>query len=119
LADAISQGDIWWVDFGEPVGSEPGFRRPALVIQTDALNRSRLATVIVCPLSTNLRLARAPGNVLIPAGRAGLGRDSVVVVSGITARDRSRLEELIGKADPGLLRAVVRGLQLLTSPDVP
>jgi mRNA interferase MazF len=61
---ALSRGDIWWADFGQPLGSEPGYQRPVLVLQADAFNRSRIQTVIVVPLSTNTKLALAPGNVL-------------------------------------------------------
>jgi len=77
----IERGQIWWADLDEPRGSEPGFRRPLLVVQDDAFNRSRLRTVVAVVLTSNLRLVEAPGNVLIPGKAAGLPKDSVANVS--------------------------------------
>ena len=78
----VSQGDLFWVDLGEPAGSRPGFRRPFVVVQNDLFNRSRLSTVIVCALTSNLRRAEAPGNVLLPKGAGNLPRESVAAVLG-------------------------------------
>ena len=72
----IQQGEVWWAELPDPVGSGPGFRRPVLIVQGEALNRSRLATVVCVPLTSNLRWATAPGNVLLPAQRTGLPKDS-------------------------------------------
>ena len=76
----IAQGDVWWSDLADPVGSGPGFRRPVLVVQGDSFNRSRIATVVCVALTSNLKLAAAPGNVLVAARSSGLSKDSVVNV---------------------------------------
>ena len=78
----ITQGDVWWADLGEPAGSEPGFRRPVLVVQGDAFNRSRIATVVCVVLTSQLKWADAPGNVLLSARATGLPKDSVANVGG-------------------------------------
>lgn len=77
----IGQGEVWWADLPDPVGSGSGFRRPVLIVQGDALNRSRIATVVCVPLTSNLRWADAPGNVLLSARSTGLPKDSVANVS--------------------------------------
>ena len=92
----MTRGELWWADFGLPFGSEPGFRRPVLLIQDDAYTRSRLNTVIVVPLSTNLDLKHAPGNVYLSCEESGLSKDSVLVVTQLTAIDKSRLVERAG-----------------------
>jgi mRNA interferase MazF len=94
------QGDVWWAELPEPTGSGPGFRRPVLIVQGEALNRSRLATVVCVPLTSNLRWATAPGNVLLLAQHTGLPKDSVANVSQILALDRSVLTELVGQIPP-------------------
>ncbi len=111
--DGIQRGEIWWADLPEPRGSGPGYRRPVLVIQADAFNRSRIQTVIVAVITSNLELARAPGNVLLPGGSSGLARDSVVNVSQLLTLDRSFLTELAGALPPRLLRLVDDGLHLV------
>jgi len=93
----MTRGEIWWADLGIPLGSEPGFRRPVLIIQDDAFNRSRINTTIILPLTTNLLLAEAPGNIFLDKESIGLAKDSVIVVSQITVIDKSRLIEKIGK----------------------
>lgn len=95
------RGEVWWVDFGQPFGSEPGFRRPAVVVQADSFNRSRLGTVLLVPLTRTLEWARAPGNVLLRPRQTGLKHVSVANVSQVTVADRRRLVERIG-ALPGL-----------------
>jgi mRNA interferase MazF len=85
----ISQGEVWWVDLPEPVGSAPGFRRPVVVVQGDELNRSRISTVLCVPLPSNNRWAEAPGNVFLPARQTGLPKDSVANVSQLAALDRA------------------------------
>lgn len=107
----VRRGDVWWVDFGEPRGSGPAWRRPALVVQADAYNRSRLGTVIVVGLTTNLRLAAAPGNVFLPAPTGGLKEDSVVNVTQVGAVDRRALDQRIGELPGHLLDQVDRGLR--------
>ena len=87
----IAQGDVCWADLADPAGSEPGFRRPVVVVQGDAFNRSRLATVVCVPLTGNLKWADTPGNVLLPARSTGLPKDSVANVSRIVTLDRAVL----------------------------
>jgi mRNA interferase MazF len=109
----VEQGQIWWADLGEPSRSEPGFRRPILVVQSDAFNRSRLRTVVAVVLTSNLRLVEAPGNVLVPAKAAGLPKDSVVNVSQIITIDRDCLAEPAGRIRGQLLKDVQNGLRLV------
>lgn len=106
----ISQGDVWWADLGEPVGSEPGFRRPVIVVQGDSFNRSALRTAVAVPLTSNLRWAGAPGNVRLTARATGLPRDSVANVSQIVALDRSILIERVGRLSPSKLELVLAGI---------
>jgi mRNA interferase MazF len=109
----VTRGEIWWADLPDPRGSEPGFRRPVLVIQSNSFNRSRIQTVIVAVISSNLRLADAPGNLLLPASATGLPRDSVVNVSQVLTLDRSFLTEEVGKLPSRLLTEVDTGLRLV------
>jgi mRNA interferase MazF len=108
----IERGEVWWADLAEPRGSEPGFRRPVVVVQADAFNRSRIETVVCVALTTNLRLADAPGNVVVSRGESGLPRDSVVNVSQILTVDRSHLVERAGKLPPRVRERIDRGLRL-------
>lgn len=109
----IERGQIWWADLGEPAGSEPGFRRPVLVVQNDAFNRSRLRTVLAVVLTSNLRLVEAPGNVLIPARIAGLPKDAVANVSQVITVDRDFLAEPAGRIRGQTLKDVENGLRLV------
>ena len=109
----VERGQIWSADLGEPEGSEPGYNRPVLIIQSDAFNRSRLQTVIAVVLSTNLRLMDAPGNVLIPAKGSGLRKDSVANVSQVITIDREFLSELAGRVRGQFLKDVENGLRLV------
>ena len=109
----MTRGDIWWADFGVPFGSEPGFRRPILVIQADDFNRSLINTVIILPFSTNLGLEVAPGNVLLEKEVTGLSKDSVVVVSQVSAVDRKRLLERISVVPDRFLEEIEDGLSLV------
>jgi mRNA interferase MazF len=111
----IERGQVWWADLGEPAGSEPGYRRPIVIVQSDAFNRSRLRTVIGVGLTTNLRLVEAPGNVLVPARVSGLARDSVANVSQVLTVDRAFLTELAGRLRGQVLRDVEAGLRLVLS----
>jgi mRNA interferase MazF len=104
---------VWWADLGEPGGSEPGFRRPVVVVQSDAFNHSRIRTVIAVALTGNLRLIDAPGNVLIPAKAAGLPKDSVANVSQVVTLDRDFLGDLAGRLKGQLLTDVDNGLRLV------
>jgi mRNA interferase MazF len=109
----VSRGEIWWADLPEPRGSEPGYRRPVLVIQANSFNQSGIRTVVVAILTGNLRLADAPGNVFLPARVTGLLRDSVVNVSQLLTLDRSFLTEAVGKLPSRALAEVDAGLRLV------
>ena len=109
----MRRGEIWWVNLRDPVGSEPGFRRPALVISSDAMNLSSIQTVLVAILTTNLRLANAPGNVLVTASETGLPKDSVVNVSQLVSADKEFLSQYAGKLDPDTMSRVTDGLRLV------
>jgi mRNA interferase MazF len=108
----MTRGEIWWADLPEPRGSEPGYRRPVLIIQANSFNRSRIQTVIVAVISSNLWLAEAPGNVMLVASVSGLPRDSVVIVSQLLTLDRSFLTEEVGRLPGRLLTDVDIGLRL-------
>ena len=112
----ISQGDIYWINLEEPVGSEPGFRHPHVVIQNNLFNRSRIDTVVVCLLTSNLRLAKAPGNVFLEKGEGNLAKQSVVNTSQIYTVDKSDLVEWIGALSEKRVRQILDGVRLLTEP---
>jgi mRNA interferase MazF len=107
----VNRGEIWWADLGQPFGSEPGYRRPVLVLQADAFNRSRIQTVLVVPLSTNTGLARAPGNVRCRPRETGLDRESVANVSQLTVIDRGRLTDKAGVLSARPLHQVEDGVR--------
>ena|SRR5580700_12105583 len=109
----ISQGDVWWADLPSPTGSGPGFRRPVVVVQGDALNRSRIATVVCVPLTSNLRWASAPGNVSLPARLTGLPQDSVANVSQVLTLDCNLLTELVGKVTRVKLELILTGIDIV------
>lgn len=109
----VERGDLWWADLGEPRGSEPALRRPVLVLQADSFNRSRLQTVVVVSLTTNLRLAAAPGNVVCRPRGTGLLASSVVNVTQISTLDRRFLDERIGRLPAASLRQVDEGVRLV------
>ena len=110
---AIAQGDVFWADLPPPTGSTAGFRRPVVVVQGDALNRSRLATVVIVPLTSNLRWADVLGNVRLSAGSTGLPKDSVAKVSLVAAIDRSLLKKRAGHLSRSLLGRIFSGLDLV------
>lgn len=112
----IRQGDIYWIDLGQPIGSEPGYLRPYVVIPNDVLNSSQIRTVIVCALTTNLRRAKAMGNVLLEAGEANLGDQSVVNVSQVLTVDKAFLVDKIGRVSQDRVRQILAGLALVTKP---
>lgn len=112
----IQQGDIFWVDLGQPVGSEPGYRHPMLVVQNDAFNRSRINTIVLCALTGNLALAQMPGNVALRKGEAGLPKRSVVNVTRIATVDRSQLAEKIGTTSKARVREVLAGIATVLAP---
>jgi len=109
----ISRGEIWWADLGIPVGSAPGYRRPVVVVQADALNRSRIATVVCVPLTSNLTWAEAPGNVLLPAQTTNLSKDSVANASQVLTLDKSLLIERVGKLPQAKLELILLGLDVI------
>ena len=109
----IQRGEVWWADLGESRGSQPGYRRPVLVVQNDAFNRSRLQTTLVVSLTSNLRLVEAPGNVLVPAKASGLPKDSVANVTQLLTLDEDFLTERAGKVPPRLMAQVDAGLKLV------
>ena len=110
---AIARGEIWWADLSEPVGSQPGFRRPVVVVQGDPFNRSRIATVVVVPLTSNLQWADAPGNVLLTAEVTRLSKDSVANVSQIITVDRGMLTERISKLPQNKLDLLYAGIDIV------
>ena len=109
----ISQGEVWWADLAAPTGSGPGFRRPVVVVQSDALNRSRIATVVCVPLTGNLRWANAPGNVSLPARLTGLPKDSVANVSRIVTLDKNLLTDRVGKLPRPKLELLLAGIDVV------
>jgi mRNA interferase MazF len=109
----IQRGEIWWAELEEPRGSEPGYRRPLLIVQADAFNRSRVQTVLAVVLTSNLRLVDAPGNVLVPKRLSGLPKDSVANVSQLVTVDRDVLAERVGKLAGPVMSAVENGLRLV------
>src|SRR5436190_21532581 len=109
----MTQGDIWWADLSTPHGSEPGFRRPVIVVQGDSFNRSTLRTVVAVPLTSNLRWAKAPGNVRLTARATGLPRDSVANVSQLVSIDKDILTDRVGKVSPAKLQLVLAGIDVV------
>jgi len=111
----MRRGEIWWASLPEPAGSGPGFRRPLLVVSANSFNDSRIDTVIGAVITSNLRLADAPGNVRLPARGSGLPKPSVVNVSQIVTVDKAFLTERVGKLPPRLQTAVDEGIRLVLS----
>ncbi|MDR2897362.1 MAG: type II toxin-antitoxin system PemK/MazF family toxin [Spirochaetaceae bacterium] len=102
----MTRGELWWADFGVPFGSEPGYKRPVLIMQNDYFNNSRINTTIVIPLTTNMVLADAPGNIVLTPNDSKLKKESVVVVSQIEVIDRQRLIEKITKVDRLIIKQI-------------
>lgn len=109
----ISQGDVWWADLGIPGRSGPGYRRPIVVVQGNSLNRSRIATVVCVPLTSNLKWANAPGNVMLSARATGLSKDSVANVSQIISLDKGLLTEQAGRLSQSKLSLVLSGIDVV------
>lgn len=109
----VSQGDVWWAELGPASGSAAAFRRPVVVVQGNAFNRSRISTVMCVPLTSNLRWADAPGNVLLKASAAGLARDSVANVSQVLTLDRGELDQRIGHLKPALVELLLSGIDVV------
>ena len=109
----VTQGEVWWAELPAPTGSGPGFTRPVVVVQGDSLNRSRLATVVCVPLTSNLKWAEAPGNVLLTARASGLPKDSVANASQIVALDRAVLSARVGRLAPKRLAEILSGIDVI------
>lgn len=109
----VGQGEVWWADLPSPTGSGPGFRRPVVVVQSDHLNRSRLATVVCVPLTSNLKYAEAPGNVLLSARAAGLPKDSVANPTQIVSLDKELLTERIAKLSKNAMDSILGGIEIV------
>lgn len=109
----IKRGEIWWADLGEPMGSEPSLRRPVLIVQDNQYNWSRIATVIILSITSNIRLAELPGNILISKKESGLPKESVINVSQITTIDKNWLEDKVGSISLTLMEEIDYGLGLI------
>ena len=109
----VAQGEIWWADLPTPQGSAPGFRRPVVVVQGNALNRSRLSTTVCVALTSNLKWATAPGNVTLDAHATGLPRDSVATVSQLVTLDRNILTERVGKLPGKKIELILAGIDVI------
>ena len=112
----INQGDIYWVDLGEPGGSEPGYRHPHIVIQNNVFNRSRIRTVVVCALTSHLRRTKSPGNVLLEKGEANLPKKSVVNVTQVFTVGKTLLDEYIGTVSKARMKEILAGVKLVIEP---
>ncbi len=112
----IHPGDVYWVDLDEPSGSGPGYRHPHVIIQNNLFNRSQIRTVVVLALTSNLKRADAPGNILLEKGEANLPKQSVVNVSQIFTVDKSQLDEYIGTLSSKRVREIVNGIKLVIEP---
>jgi mRNA interferase MazF len=112
----IRQGDIYWVDLNEPSGSEPGYSHPYVVVQNNVFNTSKINTVVVCALTSSIKRAQSPGNVLLEQGEADLPKQSVVMVSQIFTVDKSQLGEFIGKLPAHRIKQILDGIDLLLEP---
>ena len=112
----INQGDIYWIEVEEPSGSEPGYRHPHVVVQNNLFNRSDIGTVVVCALTSNLKRADSPGNVLLSKKDTNLPKDSVVNVSQIFTLDKSQLDEYVGKLSSKRMREILNGIELVLEP---
>ena len=109
----LTRGDIHWASLRERVGSEPGYRRPVLIVSADAFNDSRINSIVALAISSNLALADAPGNVELPAANSGLDRDSVINVSQVVTLDKTQVKDRAGRVDADTMRRVEAGLSLV------
>lgn len=115
----INQGDIYWIDLEAPRGSEPGYRHPHVVVQNNLFNHSQIRTVLVCPLTSNLKRAHAPGNVLLEKREANLPKQSIVNVSQVFTVDKAQLSDYIGTSSPRRVRQILDGIKLVLEPREP
>jgi mRNA interferase MazF len=109
----IAQGEIWWADLPDPVGSGPGLRRPVVIVQSDAINRSRISTAVCVPLTSNLRWADAPGNVALPTRLTRLPKESVANVSQLVTLDKSLLTDRVGKLPRAKVDLILAGIDVI------
>ena len=109
----MKRGEVWWADMPEPTASEPGFRRPVLIIQSNEFNQSRISTIITAVISSNMKLGKAPGNVTLPKKSIGLNRESVVNVSQLITLDKSFLTDRVGKISSTKIQEVDEGVRLV------
>lgn len=109
----VTQGDVWWAELPDPIGPGPGLRRPVVVVQGDSFNRSRIATAVCVPLTSNMRWADAPGNVRLTTRQSGLPKQSVANVSQILTLDRSVLDERAGRLPAARLRLILQGIDVV------
>jgi mRNA interferase MazF len=109
----MQRGDIWWATLPDPQGSAAGYRRPVVIVQANAFNISRIATIIVVAITSNLRLGTAPGNVLLSADESGLPRDSVINVSQVITLDKGMLDEQVGTVSRKTMEDIAQGLRLV------
>lgn len=109
----MRRGEIWWANLPDPHGSSTGYRRPVVIVQADSFTASRIATVIVAAITSNLRLGAAPGNVVLPATESGLPRDSVINVSQLVTLDKGVLDNLVGQVSRHILEDMDQGIRLV------
>jgi len=112
----IKQGDVFRIDLGVPQGSEPGYKHPHVIAQNNIFNLSRINTVVVCAVTSNLKLSKAPGNILLKKGEGGLKKDSVINISQIITVDKADLVEKIGRLSPARIKQMIDGIKLLVEP---
>jgi len=112
----VRQGDIFWIDFETPKGSGPGYRHPHVIVQNNVFNASKINTVVVCALTSNLKWAKSPGNVLLKKGEGNVPKDSVVNISQIATVDKSFLGDKIGTLPPSKIKQIIDGVKLLIKP---
>jgi mRNA interferase MazF len=115
----INQGDIYWIELDEPEGSGQGYRHPHVIVQNNLFNCSQIRTVLVCPLTTNLKRANAPGNVLLDKKESNLSRQSVVNVTQVFTVDKSQLDEYVGSLSPRRMAEILNGIKLVLDPREP
>ena len=108
----MKRGEIYWAHLGDPAGNEPGYRRPVIVVQSDMFNLSGIPTVLIIPLTTNMKLAKAPGNVRLDSAETGLPSDSVANVSQIISVNKTRLDDFLCELDPGVMFMIDNGIRL-------
>jgi mRNA interferase MazF len=115
----INQGDIYWIELDEPEGSEPGYKHPHVIVQNNLFNRSQIRTVLVCPLTTNLKRASAPGNVLLDTKESNLPKQGVVNVTQVFTVDKTQLDEYVGSLSPKRITEILDGIKLVLDPREP